>query len=521
VSCDFDCLDVKIFKEVRDFYETPEIDAAIKSTSIRKLLPEETVLDIADFHEDDFNLLCVYLPQLTYLSNHNQLLWSSVVIWNPMLEDYDFRTIKTSGVSNSSFKSIHKFANSDYYKKDILSLTTTIFRRSEAMNYHPVMRPVILHKKALEFEYDRGEIISIDISNISKSISNEMTSSEVSKISKDEAIIGYIEKLVQLGSLLNEMGVLEIPSEFAAIIEDKRTFLKYLLWLHMLDQGWSFYYYLPALSLFARETGGQAFALKRELHPRYMTKLMIINGIIQEPISRALNDQLLIQEEKKMINQLEQTYHDINRRYIPVFKRGNEEVSKVAGLLEDKIDYLRRISQKYNNSGTKQAIHLKEEIERIFSLLAFRRKSKIELEMSELSDTLRVRDRGAVVSLFENLIANTDRHAFLKTTKKIIVTIKSRDARIITYSDDGKGFDSEIDSLPIEDKIEAWFSGRFSENDMKKELTPGGTIRGMGLYIVGKAAQSLNWNIEASMADDQTGVAANKKRMIFKIDLDT
>ena len=185
-------------------------------------------------------------------------------------------------------------------------------------------------------------------------------------------------------------------------------------------------------------------------------------------------------EIEKKINLLEQTYHDINRRYIPFIKRYTE-TNTLAGLLEDKISYLRLLAQG-NREKTSPSINIKDEIENIFSSLSFEDKANFQLDVTQLNTSLKLEgNRGAFISLFENLMGNTCRHSPSRGISSIKIQIWSED-KVVYYKDNGQGFPKKIDDIDILQKIHDWFNGSFSEND-KKQREEGKNIRGMGLYI--------------------------------------
>lgn len=220
----------------------------------------------------------------------------------------------------------------------------------------------------------------------------------------------------------------------------------------------------------------------------------------------------MAKEVEKKVNLLEQTYHDINRRYIPPIKNYNK-TNSLAGLLEDKISYLRLLAQE-NKEQTSPPIDIKEEIKKIFNLLCFEDKDKLRLNVGGLDSKLQLRgNKGAFISLFENLIGNTCRHALSRKMSCVKIQINSEN-KTIFYKDNGQGFPKTIDGIDILEKINQWFNSQFSEEDMKQR-EEGKNIRGMGHYIVKKAADFLGWEIIPSKSNDLT--ADDRVQIIFEI----
>jgi len=75
MQCNFGCLDVKIFRMAKKYYEGPQVQDALKRASIRDLLPQKTVVVIDDDKTIN-SLVNLYEPLLAYLTKEYSVLWT-------------------------------------------------------------------------------------------------------------------------------------------------------------------------------------------------------------------------------------------------------------------------------------------------------------------------------------------------------------------------------------------------------------------------------------------------------------
>lgn len=498
VECNFNYLDVTTFLKTRASYELLEVKAALDKSDICAILNLPPIISALADIKNERSFLATYVPLFKYLYKHHGLLWSSIVIWDPLLKKYFFKTIKTDKIKNKMFDKVNELADSEYYRTNIkdIDLTGILFKKS-------IPHVAVLHKEKLKKEKETGNIVPLDVSSIT-----QLLSKELSKIDGPE-LESAMEQLGNDPILVDALKTLPIPMDLKYIRENLNGFIKYLVWLQMHGDEWKYYYCIPAttpatMSLVQSETGGLTIAVETELNFDEVVKIWIVNSFIQEPISRLFNKRLNIQEVESKINLLEQTYHDITRRYLPIFEN-NAGTEEVAGLLLSKIDYLMHLARDEKGSVKERKIEIKDEVDNLFNLLDYDLKDKFTIDKNSLNrlDGIKITAYpGAFRTLFENLIGNTCKHAWdgvNKVNKVNIVISYDKSNKKIIYKDTGQGFPKTIDGIDIIKKIENWFEGKFSESDMEQRKSEG-TIRGMGLFIAKQAAKYLNWSISPRKA---------------------
>lgn len=496
VSCDFNCLEVTIFRQVKNFYESSGVKSIIKSYNIKKLFPSPIVLDINSLNEDDSNLICMYIPILHYLENQYSLLWTSIVIWDLLIGTgtYYFRTIKTNKVTNKRFREIHEFADTDYYKNIILSLTDLLFGKETNIS-----KPLVLHKKSIS---EQNDLLSVDISIISNSILKKMDD-----CNNNFNIQERIELLSQDVELQENIKTLHLPKELSSMVDDSVRFLKYLIWLHMLDKEWNYYYYIPAaISLLPRGTGGQTIAVKSELKSRDIQKVMIVNNIIHEPISRFLNEELNNREIRQRQFEIYDYPHTIGSYVLSTLNEAITESihngsidREMEQLLNGCINYLSRKAQYLQLIGApSDELKPKKEVRTITQIIddfiksfAFSSLKSYKIREGKkkweklFNDITHSNGSGICVpSIYTGVIENILEHLVLNSilkgkADKIYLNIAkiSKDTFELKYYDNGVGVDEETLN-----KLERW--DRFGPNKDEGK-------RGFGIRTIYRAAVEL------------------------------
>lgn len=465
MSCDFTWIDdVDVFNEVNEYYGRHEVTTALEKIDLDRLFQNsDTVLSTVDI-STSHNILRIYHPLLSYLETSYGLLWSSIIIWNLLTKDYHFRTVKTAGISNAYFSNIHKFAELTYYKENILSLTEIIYD-----GITKISKPVILSKAGTTH---MENYIQLDISDISQIL--DVTKSHDCK--ESDAIISFIERKSQEELLIKAASALDIPKELNAITNDKMKFLKYLIWLHMLDDQWLYYYYLPT-SFVIRETGGQAIAVRREMTHRDITKIMIVNNIIHEPITRTLNERLI--EEKNF--ELSEYPHIVGKYALQGIKEclkfDKDSAELICDWCIDRIEYFNYLKESPGSAEraicSDESSDIKElwETFRESKLLAFfsesltnddflracaRWKNAINIKPMNTENNFVVNaPKIPIMNIIENLFSNSYKYCGSLDSLQVTIEIGNEgNYCYFEYEDNGDGYSTEAAN-----NIESWRKG--------------------------------------------------------------